>query len=239
MASDGGIFNYGDATFFGSTGGMTLNKPIVGMASTPDGKGYWLVASDGGVFSYGDATFFGSTGGMTLNQPIVGMASTPDGKGYWLVASDGGVFSYGDATFFGSTGGMKLNQPIVEHVIDAGRQGLLAPRSRRWCLQLRRRQVLRFVRQPQAEQAGGRSDGGRHHLLGLARPARWAVVTSRLTSDRSPGDCARAGRRRSGRVQRRRNTHDRGDGRPRGGRDVSGVSGPRLRPWRPSRRGSC
>ena len=113
VASDGGIFNYGDATFYGSTGGMKLNKPIVGMTPTPDGKGYWLVASDGGVFSYGDATFYGSTGGMKLNQPIVGIAATPDGKGYWLVASDGGVFSYGDATFYGSTGGMKLNQPIV------------------------------------------------------------------------------------------------------------------------------
>jgi hypothetical protein len=113
VASDGGVFNYGDAKFFGSTGGTTLNKPIVGIAPTPDGKGYWLVASDGGVFSYGDATFYGSTGGMKLNQPIVGMAATPDGKGYWLVASDGGVFSYGDATFYGSTGGTVLNQPVV------------------------------------------------------------------------------------------------------------------------------
>ncbi len=31
-ASDGGIFNYGDAAFDGSTGAMALNKPIVGMA---------------------------------------------------------------------------------------------------------------------------------------------------------------------------------------------------------------
>ena len=56
VASDGGVFSFGDATFHGSTGGMTLNKPIVGMAATPDGGGYWLVASDGGVFSFGDAT---------------------------------------------------------------------------------------------------------------------------------------------------------------------------------------
>ena len=35
-----------------------LNKPIVGMAATPDGDGYWLVASDGGVFAFGDAGFF-------------------------------------------------------------------------------------------------------------------------------------------------------------------------------------
>jgi hypothetical protein len=104
VASDGGIFNYGDAAFFGSMGAMTLNKPIVGMAPTPDGKGYWLVASDGGIFNYGDAAFFGSAGAMTLNKPIVGMAPTPDGKGYWLVASDGGIFNYGDAVFDGSAG---------------------------------------------------------------------------------------------------------------------------------------
>ena len=38
----------------------SLNKPVVGMAATPDGKGYWEVASDGGIFSYGDAAFFGA-----------------------------------------------------------------------------------------------------------------------------------------------------------------------------------
>jgi Prenyltransferase and squalene oxidase repeat len=113
VASDGGIFSYGNAAFQGSRGGQPLNKPIVGMAATPDGGGYWLVASDGGIFSYGDASFFGSRGGQPLNKPIVGMAATPDGGGYWLVASDGGIFSYGDAVFQGSTGGITLNQPIV------------------------------------------------------------------------------------------------------------------------------
>jgi len=114
VASDGGIFSFGsDAQFFGSTGGMTLNKPVVGMAAAPDGGGYWLVASDGGIFSYGDAQFYGSTGSIHLNEPIVGMAATPDGGGYWLVASDGGIFSYGDAQFYGSTGSIHLNKPIV------------------------------------------------------------------------------------------------------------------------------
>jgi hypothetical protein len=113
VASDGGIFSYGNAAFLGSRGGQPLNKPIVGMAATPDGGGYWLIASDGGIFSYGDAAFFGSRGGQPLNKPIVGMAATPTGGGYWMVASDGGIFSYGDAVFQGSTGGIKLNQPIV------------------------------------------------------------------------------------------------------------------------------
>ena len=94
-------------------GPMSLNKPIVGMASTPDGKGYWLVAADGGIFTFGDAGFYGSTGAINLNKPIVGMASTPDGKGYWLVAADGGIFTFGDAGFYGSTGALTLNKPIV------------------------------------------------------------------------------------------------------------------------------
>ena len=114
VASDGGVFAFGDATFYGSTGGMTLNHPIVGMAATTDGRGYWLVASDGGVFSYGDAPFYGSTGGMVLNSPVVAMAATPDGRGYWLVAADGGVFSFGDAVFHGSTGDMVLQRPVVD-----------------------------------------------------------------------------------------------------------------------------
>ncbi|MGH9035036.1 MAG: SpoIID/LytB domain-containing protein [Acidimicrobiia bacterium] len=112
-APDGGIFTFGEARFFGSTGGIRLNRPIVGMAATPGGEGYWLVASDGGIFTFGDAAFFGSTGDIRLNKPIVGLAATPTGRGYWLVASDGGIFSFGDARFFGSTGDIKLNKPIV------------------------------------------------------------------------------------------------------------------------------
>ena len=112
-ATDGGIFTYPNNAFYGSTGSLKLNKPMVGMAATPDGQGYWLVASDGGIFSYGDALFHGSRGGQPLNSPIVGMATTPNGKGYWLVASDGGIFTYGDANFFGSTGSIVLNKPVV------------------------------------------------------------------------------------------------------------------------------
>jgi hypothetical protein len=29
VASDGGIFNYGDAGFYGSAGNLVLNKPMV------------------------------------------------------------------------------------------------------------------------------------------------------------------------------------------------------------------
>jgi L,D-peptidoglycan transpeptidase YkuD (ErfK/YbiS/YcfS/YnhG family) len=60
VASDGGVFSFGDAHFHGSTGAINLNQPIVGLAPTATGGGYWLVASDGGVFSFGDAVFHGS-----------------------------------------------------------------------------------------------------------------------------------------------------------------------------------
>jgi hypothetical protein len=33
VAGDGGIFAFGDAVFFGSTGNIHLNKPIVAMAA--------------------------------------------------------------------------------------------------------------------------------------------------------------------------------------------------------------
>ena len=100
------------APALGDLSAASPNLPVVAVASTADGGGYWLVASDGGVFSYGDAAFHGSTGGLTLARPIVGMAADAATGGYWLVASDGGVFAF-DAPFDGSQGGQPLNQPIV------------------------------------------------------------------------------------------------------------------------------
>jgi Tol biopolymer transport system component len=116
VSSDGGVFAYGQAGFFGSAGSTRLNRPIVAAGRAPSGGGYWFVASDGGVFSFGDAPFAGSMGAGKLNAPIVGLTPTPTGRGYWLVASDGGIFSFGDARFFGSTGGKRLNRPIVAMV---------------------------------------------------------------------------------------------------------------------------
>ena len=97
----------------GLMGAVPLTRPVVGMAASPQGGGYWMVASDGGVFAFGTAGFYGSTGAIKLNRPVVGMAATPDGRGYWLVASDGGVFTFGDAQFDGSLGSTPLPAPIV------------------------------------------------------------------------------------------------------------------------------
>ena len=119
------IFAFGSATYFGSTGSMLLNYPVVGIAATADGKGYWEVASDGGIFSFGDAAFYGSMGATILNRPVVGIAATADGKGYWEVASDGGIFSFGDAVSYGSEGGSPLAHPVVGIATIVGGGGYL------------------------------------------------------------------------------------------------------------------
>ncbi len=116
VASDGGVFTFGAAQFYGSTGSIKLNQPVVGMAPTPDHQGYWLVASDGGIFAL-DSGFYGSIPGLgfnpagsglanSLNEPIVGMVPSTTGHGYFMVASDGGVFAFGDAHFAGSCPGI-------------------------------------------------------------------------------------------------------------------------------------
>jgi len=58
-------------------GAAHLNAPMVGIAATPDGKGYWLAGADGGVFSFGSAPFQGSMGGKPMNAPVVGIAAYP------------------------------------------------------------------------------------------------------------------------------------------------------------------
>jgi cell wall-associated NlpC family hydrolase len=90
-----------------------LNAPMVGIASAPNGSGYYLAGGDGGVFAFPNSLgFHGSMGGQHLNAPVVGIATDRATGGYWLVAADGGVFSF-DAPFYGSMGGQHLNAPIV------------------------------------------------------------------------------------------------------------------------------
>ena len=110
VGSDGGIFSFGDAEFFGSMGDQRLNAPVQSLVPDPDGEGYWLVASDGGIFAFG-AEFHGSMGDRVLNKPVTGMV--PFGDGYLMVAEDGGIFDFSSFPFFGSLGDRTIPYPIV------------------------------------------------------------------------------------------------------------------------------
>jgi hypothetical protein len=117
------VVGLGDTPTFGDPSGLALEGPLVSIASTPTGNGYWLAAGDGGVFAYGDAPWFGSIpqvlpAGVSLREPIVDLIAHGSGRGYWLVASDGGVFAYGEAPWFGSIPqvlppGTRLRAPIT------------------------------------------------------------------------------------------------------------------------------
>jgi cell wall-associated NlpC family hydrolase len=111
-------YSYDGAMQFWGTGGTGAPTsglvPVVGMASTPDGQGYWLTNAAGGVSPHGWAVSHGSMAGYSLNAPVTHIVSTPDGGGYWLEAADGGIFSFGDAPFYGSMGGRHLDAPVVD-----------------------------------------------------------------------------------------------------------------------------
>jgi hypothetical protein len=117
VGSDGGVFNFGNLPFCGSTGNLTLNQPVVAMAVTHSSGGYWLVARDGGVFAFGNANAgLNSLPGLGVTvDDIVGMVPTADGNGYWLVGADGGVFAFGDAGYIGSLPG---DHVTTDDIID-------------------------------------------------------------------------------------------------------------------------
>jgi PKD repeat protein len=135
VGSDGGIFSFGSAGFYGSTGSFVLQRPVVGISPTGDRKGYWLVASDGGIFAFGDAGYYGSLPGLgfspagsaapfPLAAPIVAMVPSTDGAGYFMIASDGGIFAFGDARFAGSCPGIGgCAGPAVAVMPDASGNG--------------------------------------------------------------------------------------------------------------------
>ncbi len=117
VSGAGEVSALGGAQYYGSTQGMTLNKPIVGIASTPGGHGYWLVASDGGIFSFGSAKFYGSTGNLSLSSPVVGMAPMSGGNGYWEETANGNSYA-------NTTAGTNLlpNNPVSAAAVSLAEQ---------------------------------------------------------------------------------------------------------------------
>jgi hypothetical protein len=104
VATDGGVFSFGNAPFLGSLPGIgvTPTTTIVGIVATNTDKGYLLVGADGGVFAFGTAPFLGSlpSRGITVGDGVFGIAATPSGDGYWVVTFTGTVYAFGTAQAF-------------------------------------------------------------------------------------------------------------------------------------------
>jgi hypothetical protein len=101
----------------GKTWSVEVPQPVVGIASTPDGKGYWVTDSTGSVTSSGDAPRYQSLAarGVAVDD-IVGIAPDPKATGFWLVGADGSVYPFGSATFHGSLPGLGVKVSDIEGI---------------------------------------------------------------------------------------------------------------------------
>jgi len=96
VASDGGVFAFGDAKFEGSCPGLGgCSGAAVAVAPDASGKGYWLVTQTGHLYTFGDAPYDGAPGPQS--SPVTSMVRTTDGGGYLLLLANGTVDAYGDA----------------------------------------------------------------------------------------------------------------------------------------------
>ena len=97
VASDGGVFAFGDAKFAGSCPGIGgCAGAAVAVMPDASGNGYWLVTQTGHVYAFGEAPNLGAPGPQS--SAITSAVATPSGHGYYILDSDGQVFAYGDAT---------------------------------------------------------------------------------------------------------------------------------------------
>ena len=107
VASDGGIFSFGDANFYGSAGGSNLPDGAVGMVASPDGGGYLIATENGVVLPYGDAQAFGGLSLDPTATQISAVIGNNQGTGYWLLDPQAWSYSFSTATaepmFPGST----------------------------------------------------------------------------------------------------------------------------------------
>jgi hypothetical protein len=110
----GSIYSRGEASqncgdqLSGCTGfpeSPQYNQRIVGVASAPNGKGFWALGRNGKVYNVGETYWYGDS--SKDPQVSTGIVATPTGRGYYIVQEDGGVFAFGDAVFYGSTGGKR------------------------------------------------------------------------------------------------------------------------------------
>jgi hypothetical protein len=135
VASDGGIFAFGDAPFRGSAAGADLGTSVTGIAPTHDGRGYWLVAATAGVLTFGDARFLGPSPNTPPFSPTRAIVATPDGHGYWLLQPDDIATGFTDPWPGGALGIVRTAASQVGPDPDASRGAFCNPYGpcEEWC----------------------------------------------------------------------------------------------------------
>ena len=129
VASDGGVFAFGDARFAGSCPGVGgCAGAAVAVLPDASGNGYWLITQTGNVYAFGDTPCFGAPG--TQGAPVTSAVRTPDGGGYYILLANGTVYAYGDAVALGGPVGSlgPLNiASAISRTQAAGGTGWLQP----------------------------------------------------------------------------------------------------------------
>jgi hypothetical protein len=115
VEATGTVTAFGDAKSYGSA--PISAWPVVGIASTLDGHGYWIVYQNGEVYPLGDAANLPQLTEFP-SAPIVSLVPTSDDLGYWLIGADGNVYNQGDAPAQGTLPG--FNPPVIVNNVVGG-----------------------------------------------------------------------------------------------------------------------
>ena len=139
VASDGGVFAFGDAEFEGSCPGIGgCSGAAVAVVPDATGRGYWLVTQTGNVYTFGDAPYFGAPGAQ--GSPVTAAVRTADGGGYFVLLANGtvdGIRRRGVPRR--SHRRRRRPRPRLRHIHRGRRRGLLGGLGRRRRVHIRRR----------------------------------------------------------------------------------------------------
>ena len=115
VGSDGGVFSFGKARFYGSLGATKVvpGEATIGIVTTATGNGYWLVNEQGKVTSFGGAAALPSLPLADQKIPIVSVSISRDGTGIWYTNAHGNVWNLGSAGFYGSLARTTIDHPIT------------------------------------------------------------------------------------------------------------------------------
>lgn len=95
---------FGTARYFGGVRPSLMGSGVVGIASGPDGHGYWLATASGSVLPFGTAESFNPAPSQQTHA--VAIVASGQGEGYWIAYRSGAVTGFGNARGYGSGVGL-------------------------------------------------------------------------------------------------------------------------------------